>query len=36
MDKSFNVTVDGLKKWTQKAAMSNTKLFTSGGTMNFK
>eukprot|EP00596_Hydrurales_sp_CCMP1899_P000473 CAMPEP_0119051822 /NCGR_PEP_ID=MMETSP1177-20130426/73311_1 /TAXON_ID=2985 /ORGANISM="Ochromonas sp, Strain CCMP1899" /LENGTH=553 /DNA_ID=CAMNT_0007031155 /DNA_START=182 /DNA_END=1843 /DNA_ORIENTATION=+ len=36
MNRSYNVKVDGLKKWTEKAAMSNTKLFTSGGTMNFK
>jgi hypothetical protein len=34
-DKSLGVKVDGLKKWTEKAAMSNTKLFTCGGTMKF-
>lgn len=35
MDKTLNIKIDALSKWTEKAGENNIQIFTPGGTMKF-
>ena len=35
MDKSLNIKIDALSRWTEKAAVNKVQIFAPGGTMKF-